>query len=137
MVSKVCGHILFSSFQSEPDLQPKPTPTPAATSSSTPAPAAAAVPPPAAPEPAPAAAAAPAPVSPAPAAPASTRAFGDMGVFLSGDALQQTINNMTEMGFPREEVLRALRASYNNPDRAVEYLMTVSISFPFPRQFIQ
>ncbi|KAF8348060.1 hypothetical protein F5887DRAFT_1071718 [Amanita rubescens] len=48
--------------------------------------------------------------------------FGDSS-FLSGEALQTTIQNMVDMGFPRDQVLRALRASFNNPDRAVEYLM--------------
>lgn len=58
------------------------------------------------------------------APPAAAPAFGDMSTFLSGEALQSAITNMTEMGFPRDQVLRAMRASYNNADRAVEYLMT-------------
>jgi UV excision repair protein RAD23 len=42
----------------------------------------------------------------------------------TGDALNSTISQIMEMGFPKEDVIKAMRAAYNNPDRAVEYLMT-------------
>lgn len=65
--------------------------------------------------------------SPTPgAAPNSTSLSGDSS-FLSGAALQSTIQSMVDMGFPRDQVLRALRASFNNADRAVEYLMNVGL----------
>ena len=81
------------------------------------------------PQPTPAPAPAVSVTAPAPeitsAAPAS--AVPALGAsFLSGDALQSTIANMEEMGYPRDQILRALKASYNNPDRAVEYLLNVS-----------
>ncbi|KAG0140873.1 hypothetical protein CROQUDRAFT_664581 [Cronartium quercuum f. sp. fusiforme G11] len=45
--------------------------------------------------------------------------------FLTGSGLQTTIDEIVNgMGFPREEVVKAMRAAFNNPDRAVEYLMT-------------
>jgi UV excision repair protein RAD23 len=43
---------------------------------------------------------------------------------VTGTALQETINNMMAMGFEREMCVKALRAAFNNPDRAVEYLLT-------------
>ncbi|KAJ7287611.1 hypothetical protein C8J57DRAFT_1284415 [Mycena rebaudengoi] len=103
--------------------KPTPSPLPAASTSAPAAPAPMDVTPTVAPA---AAAAPPAPAdaSAAPDAAAPPPAFGDTSSFLSGQALQTTIANMMEMGFSREEVMRALRASYNNPDRAVEYLMT-------------
>ncbi|EFP93439.1 hypothetical protein PGTUg99_019040 [Puccinia graminis f. sp. tritici] len=45
--------------------------------------------------------------------------------FLVGSNLQKTIDEIVNgMGFPREQVTKAMRAAFNNPDRAVEYLMT-------------
>jgi len=61
---------------------------------------------------------------PAAAASAEPQSFDSTASFLSGSALQSTIQNIMEMGFEREQVMKALKASYNNPDRAVEYLMT-------------
>lgn len=43
---------------------------------------------------------------------------------VSGEQLEGTIQQMMEMGFEREQVQKALRAAYNNPNRAVEYLMS-------------
>lgn len=44
---------------------------------------------------------------------------------MTGTQLDSVLQNMMEMGFEREQCVRALRASFNNPDRAVEYLFNV------------
>jgi len=41
---------------------------------------------------------------------------------LTGPAYENMVNELTAMGFPKEEVVRALKLSFNNPTRAVEYL---------------
>ncbi|QRV94072.1 UV excision repair protein rhp23 [Ceratobasidium sp. AG-Ba] len=119
----------------------KPKATPAASTSAAPAPA----PVPSTPSPAPAtapapvaptpsedvtmasaeqpAASAPASSTPASSTPAQPPAFGDTSSFVTGGALNASIENMLGMGFEREQIMRALKASFNNPDRAVEYLL--------------
>jgi len=42
-----------------------------------------------------------------------------------GSERDAAIANMESMGFPRAEIDRAMRAAFYNPDRAVEYLLTV------------
>ena len=46
---------------------------------------------------------------------------------VTGQLYEDAVTNIIAMGFEHEQVLRAMRASFNNPDRAVEYLFNVSI----------
>ncbi|KAL9317123.1 hypothetical protein ACSQ67_013640 [Phaseolus vulgaris] len=72
------------------------------------------------------------PVSTAPQAPAATEALEGSDVYglaasnlVAGSNLEGTIQQIIDMGggsWDRDTVVRALRAAYNNPERAVEYL---------------
>lgn len=64
-------------------------------------------------------------VSASTAAAAVSETSADAGsAFTQGDEREATITNIMEMGYTRPQVLEALRAAFNNPHRAVEYLLT-------------
>lgn len=48
-----------------------------------------------------------------------------------GSERDAAIANMESMGFARADIDAAMRAAFFNPDRAVEYLLTVR-HFPIP-----
>ena len=110
--------------------KPKTTPTPGATSSTTTTTAAAtpAVSTPAA-APTPTPTPTPAPTSTPAAQPASTPArtpASDVGLVV-GEEYERSVQEMMSMGYPRNQIEAAMRASFNNPDRAVEYLLSGNI----------
>lgn len=48
---------------------------------------------------------------------------------VAGSNLEETVQQILDMGggsWDRDTVIRALRAAFNNPERAVEYLYSVS-----------
>jgi len=58
------------------------------------------------------------------AAPAAAAATGvDTGMVV-GEEYNRMVAQLQDMGYEKSQVEAALRASYNNPDRAVEYLLT-------------
>jgi hypothetical protein len=130
-------------FDKQKLTNPQPKATAASSSKavpSTPAPAAAATPaPPAAPSQSTAAPIAVVPSTPSPAgvsgsmladtpAPAAPQ-FNDPSALTIGSQRAEAIANMESMGFERAQIDEAMRAAFFNPDRAVEYLLTVSIIF--------
>nr|XP_012807665.1 UV excision repair protein RAD23 homolog A isoform X4 [Jaculus jaculus] len=51
---------------------------------------------------------------------------------VTGSEYETMLTEITSMGYERERVVAALRASYNNPHRAVEYLLTGIPGSPEP-----
>ncbi|PHH69540.1 hypothetical protein CDD80_6658 [Ophiocordyceps camponoti-rufipedis] len=66
-----------------------------------------------------------APATPTPSRPADTPATGagDSSGLAMGAQRAEAITNMEAMGFERSQIEAAMRAAFNNPDRAVEYIL--------------
>jgi len=120
------GYIVCMSTKPKPAASTSKVPT---VVPSTPAPASAQAQTPAAPAPAAAASTTttniPATPSPAPASQSpSSRRIDDPNALATGDERSAAIANMESMGFVRSDIDAAMRAAFQNPGRAVEYLLS-------------
>lgn len=46
-----------------------------------------------------------------------------------GEEFELAVDSLVNMGFNKPDVIRALHAAYNNPDRALDYLFNVKKLF--------
>lgn len=131
MVNKVRCKTRHSSAHNPPPANPSQPkePKPAASTSNVPAtPAQPAASTPAAPQ---APTAQPTSQAAAPATPTPTRTGAaaeaplDPSSLMLGEQRAEAVANMEAMGFERAQIDAAMRAAFYNPDRAVEYLLTV------------
>jgi len=113
--------------KTQPIPAPAPDPAPQAAAAQAPAAAASSNAPDNAMEQRAQAAANPADNGPEQAEPAAAAAgqgqVDDSNAFVTGNLLQESVANLMAMGFPEADVQRALRAAFNNPQRAAEYLL--------------
>lgn len=63
--------------------------------------------------------------TPAAGAPAATVSAASSNLVM-GSNLEGMITDLMALGFPRDQVVAALRAAFNNPDRAADYLFNVT-----------
>lgn len=48
-------------------------------------------------------------------------------VLVAGGEYEQAVARLMELGFPKDHVESAMKAAFNNPDRAADYLINVLI----------